>query len=1043
MNAHDRDLLFGVLAIRVGLVTPDQLVTARNVWADDLDSPLAAILVQQGAITEAQKDAIASLVTVYRDGHGAASEGLAGLLQQPPGTWSSFGQVPTPATESDVTVVEATAQRKEETSNDEMPTLVTGKAGSAAVPEGQANRFRLLRLHDEGGLGRVYLANDHELDRTVALKEIKESLADDVASQSRFILEAEITGGLEHPGVVPVYGFGRYDDDRPYYAMRFIRGGSLRLAIEDYHANRSSADTLGLRRLLRRFIDVCNVMTYAHQRGVLHRDLKPSNVMLGHHGETLVVDWGLAKTLGDDSDIDSSKGLDTKWSITETALVPRSGSTFDDTILGKAIGSPPYMSPEQARGEHDQLGPATDIYSLGAILYAILTNRPPIEASTLAKVLSRVRLGDVPRPRSIVADVPKPLESIAMKALSLNPTDRYDKVEAMIQDVENFLADEPVMAHQESIPERVWRVSRRHRAWVRASAIAMIAITCVSVVAAVSMHRQRQLTEREKVRAEREKVRGDRVLEHIVGVFRRPDPEIDSRSITVAEALDRAIVDANERLKDEPLATASILQAIGETYDGLGLHQDSLGPLSTALELRMQHLGPTHAQTLQTESTIASAHLGMRELETAIAEFESLVRRQQAELGADHPSTIASRNGLAFAYVTSGDPEKGIVIYGENLAEDRKRSKETQTQQMASDDDTSQLTVATQTGLAFAYESLGDFEKAENQIRTAVALAKSKLGEGHPLTLSALHMQGRVLHRLERNEDAIAVLEETLAGRTERLGSSNGDTLTTQNDLAVLYFHERRFDEATQLLEEVCRLRAEKFGDEHVLTRTARWNLGKLYSQIDRPQDAAVIWQRIVDSLTDDDPTDASVAIMTSLVQAYEKAKDRTGAKDVYLQMLETTGLDKASRTRALRGVAHHSLAVREYEAANLAATQWAETADKDRVEALLCVTESELGLRDLDAAQATLDEVAKITSGDEEPYFTHLRAVLYAARGESSKADPLFRDSYRALLESDLTIKMSYRKSLARERIDAFYQEWGEPEKTAKWTAVRDGGAP
>ncbi len=174
-------------------------------------------------------------------------------------------------------------------------------AVGTATSEGQ--RYRILRPHARGGLGAVFVALDTELNREVALKQILDHHADDPVSRQRFLIEAEVTGGLEHPGIVPVYGLGTYADGRPYYAMRFIKGESLKEAIERFHADASLARepgrrSLELRKLLRRFIDVCNAIDYAHSRGVLHRDIKPGNIIVGQHGETLVVDWGLAKATG-------------------------------------------------------------------------------------------------------------------------------------------------------------------------------------------------------------------------------------------------------------------------------------------------------------------------------------------------------------------------------------------------------------------------------------------------------------------------------------------------------------------------------------------------------------------------------------------------------------------------------------------------------------------------------------------------------------------------------------------------------------------------
>ena len=326
---------------------------------------------------------------------------------------------------------------------------------------GDRKRFRVLRPHSRGGLGAVFVAMDQELHREVALKEILDRHADDPACRSRFLREAEITGGLEHPGIVPVYGLGTGVTGRPYYAMRLIRGDTLMEAIERFHGGPPGSRDLELRKLLRRFLDVCNAIDYAHSRGVLHRDLKPRNVIVGKHGETLVVDWGLAKALGN---IEQSSNAE------EPPLSPASAVDCAETLPGSAMGTPAYMSPEQAAGELERLGPRADVYSLGATLYCMLTGRPPVDGDDLDEVLRRVRDGMIPPPRAIDPKIDKALEAVCLKAMALHPVDRYGSARELADDVERWMADEPVAVHREPFSTRITRWGRRNQMVAGASA---------------------------------------------------------------------------------------------------------------------------------------------------------------------------------------------------------------------------------------------------------------------------------------------------------------------------------------------------------------------------------------------------------------------------------------------------------------------------------------------------------------------------------------------------------------------------------------------
>ena len=291
----------------------------------------------------------------------------------------------------------------------------TSFAVGSATSDGQ--RFRVLRPHAKGGLGAVFVALDAELHREVALKQILDSHADDAISRQRFLLEAEITGGLEHPGIVPVYGLGTYADGRPYYAMRFIRGD----AQGGHRPLPRRRAALKKRPAAARVPGAAQAAAPVHstsatpsttpiRRGVLHRDIKPSNIIVGKHGETLVVDWGLAKPLG-------QRRAAGRRRASGRSCPPRPAAA-PRRCPGSALGTPAYMSPEQARGDLDRLGPRSDVYSLGATLYCLLTGKAPFEGEVV-EILRKVQKGDFARPRQLDPSIEPALEAVCLKAMAL------------------------------------------------------------------------------------------------------------------------------------------------------------------------------------------------------------------------------------------------------------------------------------------------------------------------------------------------------------------------------------------------------------------------------------------------------------------------------------------------------------------------------------------------------------------------------------------------------------------------------------------------
>jgi serine/threonine protein kinase/Tfp pilus assembly protein PilF len=352
------------------------------------------------------------------------------------------------------------------------------------APAMRSARYVIRQFHARGGIGEIWLAEDVEIGREVALKRLRQKREE---AQDRFLAEAQITGQLEHPGIVPVHDLGLDEEGRPFYVMTFIHGQTLQDAIAEYHAGKAADKEpaeVRLCRLLEIFVKVCQALAYAHSRGVFHRDLKPDNVMLGAYGETLVLDWGMAKVRHQPEDSGSHSSVHLSHS---------SGST--ETQAGAVMGSPAYMAPEAAEGRAAEADERTDVYLLGATLYAILTGRPPRQGSSRAEIVELARAGPPPPPRKLKADVPRALEAICLKAMAHRKQDRYASAVELARDMQRYLAGAPVSAYPEPVLARVGRWCKRHRRILVRSVAAALLIAALGLLAVVQVYEARKRAE--------------------------------------------------------------------------------------------------------------------------------------------------------------------------------------------------------------------------------------------------------------------------------------------------------------------------------------------------------------------------------------------------------------------------------------------------------------------------------------------------------------------------------------------------------------------
>jgi serine/threonine-protein kinase len=557
-------------------------------------------------------------------------------------------------------------------------------AAGASAPAGlegplpAGTSYRVLRLHARGGLGEVFVAHDERLRREVALKRLQARQAGNADSRSRFLREAEITSRLEHPNVVPIHAVGRDGAGHLFYTMRLVQGETLHEAIQRWHAadkpgRDPSERRLEFRRLVGRFVAVCHTVAYAHSRGILHRDIKPNNILLGPYGETLLVDWGLAKVLAAPGAAAPETGAPTE---------PGDADGEAATQVGSVLGTPAYMSPEQAAGQWDLLGPASDIYSLGATLYVLLTGQPAFTGRHVGDVLEKVRRGQFRPPRQYVKSVPRALEAICLKAMARQPEARYAGAEALATDLEHWLADAPVSAWREPWHVRAGRWLRRHKALATGAVVLLVTALAALAVSNVLVRREQEETAAQKRQAEVQRDRADENL----ALARKA---VEDYFTHVAEDDDLKKQDLH-RLRKKLLATAvpfltrftrqqaddpALLAEQGKTLYLLARLRAELGETTAAIadyeamraiftKLVRTHPGVAdHRQQLvRSHHNLAHLYWDVGRLPAAEASYRQ-AQRLQERLALDYPKNPEYQRNLALSHGSLGQryQERGKV----------------------------------------------------------------------------------------------------------------------------------------------------------------------------------------------------------------------------------------------------------------------------------------------------------------------------------------------------------------------------------------------
>ncbi len=721
-----------------------------------------------------------------------------------------FLEVPPPAE------VAASTQDHEPPPRGPLPSTVDTGAAPLPLPEcwAPAPRYRVVRFHRKGGLGEVHLAQDEELRRQVALKRIRKERTGDPDCRRRFLYEAEITGRLEHPGIVPVYGLVQDADGQPCYAMRFIEGETLHDAIGRFHqAEQPGRDPgerrLALRQLLSQFVAVCNTMAYAHAQKVIHRDLKPANILLGRYGETLVVDWGLAKALA---------GGEAEPAPEEETVVPEpgAGSPAEGTQAGQGMGTPAYMSPEQAAGRWDRVGPASDLYSLGATLYALLTGRAPIQGGDKEEVMEKARRGAFLPPRQLKRDIPRALQAICLKAMAFAPEDRYATALELAAEVDHWLADEPVRAYREPWARRAWRWVKRHRQPVTGVAAAALAAVVLGGGAWLRQVQAEAATasEVQKTCARvRELYKEDKVSAALAAA-RRAEALLEKGGGT--EALrqqvrqDLADLAMAERLEEIPLLAAAVKE------DGSGFDTGRADP-EFAAEFKKHHID---VDRLAPEE--AAARIGERLIKdrlVAALDYWAIVRLTNRNKEAASGQRLLQVARLA-------DPD----LWRKRIRDALEQLNEKAMLELARSDKVATLPSSTQVFLGHTLFAMGQLPTAEKVLRQAHWQHPADFWVNHKLASCCRDMQP------PKTDDAIRFYTAALALRSQSPG--------VYLNLGIALGEKGRLEEAVAAFREAIRLKKD-YADAHN-------NLGKALCQKGRLDEAVAAFREAIRLKKDD-----------------------------------------------------------------------------------------------------------------------------------------------------------------------------------------------
>jgi non-specific serine/threonine protein kinase/serine/threonine-protein kinase len=910
---------------------------------------------------------------------------------------------------------------------------------------GMIGPYRLIQLVGSGGMGEVWLAEQTQpVHRQVALKVIKAGM-DTAQVIARFEAERQALAVMAHPAIAQVFDAGATPQGRPFFVMEYVRGEAITT-----YCNRQKLST---RERIELLVQVCEGVHHAHQKGIIHRDLKPSNILVAVRDDTAVpkiIDFGLAKA--------------TTLQLTERTLV---------TLLGALIGTPEYMSPEQAELSALDVDTRADVYSLGVILYELLTGVLPFDTTVLRtrgfdEYRRTIRETDPPRPSSRVttlADAEKgvgrepdrselarqlrgDLDWITLRALERDRTRRYGSASDLAADLRRHLQHLPVLASPPSSVYRMNKFVRRHR--VGAALAATFVALLIAFAATTAMQARRVARERDRANAEAATatavnsfLQNDLLAQAGASAQARsdikPDPDLKVRT-----ALDRAAASIEKRFEGQPLVEASIRTTIGKTYEDLGLYRESEPHLTRALELRRRVLGDRDPSQLASMTDLAAVLLKDAKYEQADRLLTKALAISRDALGEEHPQTLAITSTIGRQYVAQGKHAEAEALYVKVLDSQRRVLGEEHPDTLDSMD-----------ALASLYWRQGKYAEADPIRARTLELQRRVLGEEHPSTLASTNNLALLRSYQGKYTEAEALFVPVLQIMRRALGEDHMETMIADGNLGIVYFRQGRYAEAETVFTRVLNQKRRVLGDEHPETLTSMNNLGVLHRTQGKYVEAERIYTRVLEVLRRvlGEEHQNTLLTMNGLALLHDVQGRPGQAEALYKEVLEKQGRLLGREHPDTLGTISNLVALylasgRNSEAAPLAmrvfdmrrkvlGDQHPDTLRSQNALGLVYLNLGK-GAEAESTLRAALTSYEKVAPDSWERYNCEsLLGASLAAQGRFDEAEPLATGGYEGVAKRKAAIPTSSLSApdQAGRRVIQLYRSWRKPDKAAEWT--------